>query len=318
MGNPLFKEHVQRMDAETCCFRCGNEGLNLELSLCSAQPPTDSADPSGRGRIAAVRNLIIARFLKPRHRYHLKNIARFSVSRLPRPKTNRTCPQRSYVFWLDADLTVVPTSLITELQQANPRGVTAPLVLLDDRPVAALRRAAAEATAEPRLPWSVGAKVTGVEGNAPSKNSRFYDTAAFVEEGQRVQRTAQKSMSLSGHRNYGSVSSLPPYFRSRVPGANPAAAAAVACDSVGTTYLIPAEVYRWVAATGSGSGSGLEGAASGVAIRHYAHALTEHFPVVHAAKYVLGLPVVALASVAVWHADLPRFGEAFHGTAFNR
>ena len=92
---------------------------------------------------------------------------------------------------------------------------------------------------------------------------------------------------------------------------------------MGTTYLLPADVYRWrggpeggvvprapqrtpkgagVAATGAhGSDAGAAGGAAGgaaarpgegpeaVSIRHYAHVLTEHCPVAHAAKYLLGL-----------------------------
>jgi hypothetical protein len=40
--------------------------------------------------------------------------------------------------------------------------------------------------------------------------------------------------------------------------------------------------------------------------------------VVHGAKYLLGLRVVAVPSLAVFHANLPLFGEAFHGNSFDR
>jgi hypothetical protein len=95
----------------------------------------------------------------------------------------------------------------------------------------------------------------------------------------------------------------------------------VPCDSVGTTYLLPAAVYRWhsrhvldgKSSGGSGVGppisSSRGGGQAGLVVRHYAHALTEHFPVVHAAKYLLEVEVLAVPGVVVMHADLPMFGE---------
>jgi hypothetical protein len=300
-----------------------------------------------------VRNNLIERFLLPRH---------------------------DFVFWLDADLTVVPSDIIQRLYRANPTGISAPLVLLDS---GAKFSRLSDASSSPGEEW-----LGRIESPMPPSSSiRFYDTAAFVQEGQLVQRTSEPGKALCGHRNYGSVTALPPYFnyssaaagggvdgaRTRVrtflldervnvaagPGGvvrrqrgahgllsepdfgamnerralrgQPLKPRVVPCDSVGTTYLIPASVYRWRAG-GAGATSpppravsevpapaaSAPAASAPVSIRHYAHVLTEHFPVVHAAKYLLGVEVVAVPSVRVMHADLPMFGEGFHGNAFDR
>ncbi len=253
----------------------------MELALSSARPAPDPRDASGRGRLAAVRNALVTARLRPRH---------------------------SAVLWLDADLTWVPADLAARLHAANPGGIAAPLVLLDDG------RASGR-----------NGRVESGGGNA----LRFYDTAAFAQEGQRLQRTSPPGESRAHHRNYGTVDAWPPYFnysfagfsdggsggvgvaRRMLPrglrgGAFAAVApATVACDTVGTVYLVPAAVYRWRGPHGE-------------AVRHSAHALTEHFPLVHAAKYLLRLSVVAVPALRVLHADLPRFGEPFHGNAFDR
>lgn len=87
---------------------------------------------------------------------------------------------------------------------------------------------------------------------------------------------------------------------------------AVPCDSVGTAYLLPAAVYRWNSSSSS-RGSNVRSSSVHEAgyfnLRHYAHVLTEHYPVVHAAKYLLGIEVVTVLSVVVMHADLPMYGE---------
>lgn len=121
--------------------------------------------------------------------------------------------------------------------------------------------------------------------------------------------------SQAGHRNYGSFTALAPYFNA----SGLRSLVAVPCDSLGTTYLVPASVYLWRAASEQSKDDRdrfVKG--EGVAIRHYAHVLTEHFPVVHAAKYLLRMAVVLVPSLRVFHADLPRFGEGFHGNSFDR
>ena len=120
-------------------------------------------------------------------------------------------------------------------------------------------------------------------------------------------RSYRSSSSTSSSLSFSSFSADPPLLGVRV----------VPCDSVGTTYLLPAAVYRWNSSSGfvhqvggeyrRRSSSQDDGA--GVSLRHYAHVMTEHYPVVHAAKYLLGVEVVAVPSVVVMHADLPMYGE---------
>ena len=66
----------------------------------------------------------------------------------------------------------------------------------------------------------------------------------------------------------------------------------VECESVGVSYLAPASIYR-----------------QGDAVpRYFPTPFTEHFPVVHAAKYALGLRVVTDTSIRVFQAWLPHWG----------
>jgi hypothetical protein len=64
-------------------------------------------------------------------------------------------------------------------------------------------------------------------------------------------------------------------------------------EGVGTVYMLPAAVYQSAPA-------------------HVPTAFTEHFPVVHHAKYALGLRVAMALDVFAYHADLVRHGEAWH------
>mmetsp|Transcript_79036 Transcript_79036/g.154569 ORF Transcript_79036/g.154569 Transcript_79036/m.154569 type:complete len:650 (+) Transcript_79036:38-1987(+) len=346
--NPTMPEMLQQtLSGILERLECGNPGLNLELALTSARPPKDPLDATGRGRIATIRNVLIKKCLLPRH---------------------------DFVLWLDADLTVVPTDLVTRLHLANPKGISAPLVLLDSGAAHSRQhQSAADARSahvnEGKRPSSdvVAATLRPPPfPPTPAALTRFYDTAAFVQEGQLVQRTSPPGKAPCGHRNYGSVTALPPYFNvsssgsrkhstskgglhallseedyenlneRRVLRGQPPRARVIPCDSVGTTYLIPAKVYRWKAggrsaqnqkptesalparAPPAATAAAAEGGVAAMTIRHYAHVLTEHCPVVHAAKYLLGLEVVAVPNVRVLHADLPVYGEAFHGNAFDR
>ena len=79
------------------------------------------------------------------------------------------------------------------------------------------------------------------------------------------------------------------------------AGVAVPCEAVGTVYLVPSVVYTCAGC-----------ANPGLRFEHFATTLTEHFPIVHAAKHYFGLPVMAALDVEAVHADLPRYGEAWH------
>lgn len=221
------------------------------------------------------------------------------------------------MFWLDADLIIVPSNIISLLYHANPTGVSAPLVLLDSAAIYGRRIASGDSNVD-----DIYSQI--INGN--DKEMKFYDTAAFVQENEKIQHTSLHGKAECGHRNYGSVTSFKPYYNpssinhpphppSTTSSASSSTSSAeksksdilVPFDSVGTTYLIPANVYRWTST-----------AMSSFNIRHYAHVLTEHCPVVHAAKYLLGLEVMLVTHVKVLHADLPAYGESFHGGAFLR
>ena len=108
---------------------------------------------SGRGVLAAIRNTVIARFLKPHH---------------------------EHVLWLDADVVRYPADLVSQLHKANPGGVSAPLVLIEDsdseehhmhlckRPLChmGMQRATRSFTR-----WS------------DKRYKQFYDRAAFIASG---------------------------------------------------------------------------------------------------------------------------------------
>eukprot|EP01048_Picozoa_sp_COSAG05_P005817 COSAG05_NODE_355_length_10856_cov_7.197174_10_plen_229_part_00 len=68
----------------------------------------------------------------------------------------------------------------------------------------------------------------------------------------------------------------------------------VDCESVGTVYMLPADVYRLTSAKDAG---------------HFPTAFTEHFPVVHAAKYELEVRVTLVVGVEVEHANLPKYAD---------
>lgn len=160
-----------------------------------------------------------------------------------------------YVLWLDADLTVVPDDLASRLHAAcdhhdgDPGGgsreprrnarvtedarvlpaapgrawgcVAAPLVLLDTAGTVAQGAASSGGTA-----------ATHAESLAARRDSalRFYDTAAFVQAGERVPYTSPAGQAACRHRNYGSVHALPPYFNFSTPQMHAAAAAERAHD----------------------------------------------------------------------------------------
>ena len=125
--NPAMPEFLQQaLAAHLSRLECGNPGLNLELALTSARPPAverggPDDDPTGRGRIARVRNMIVEAWVVPN-------------------------PRLDYVFWLDADLTVVPPDVVSRLHAANPGGVSAPLVLLDKQGAATFSSSASSSS----------------------------------------------------------------------------------------------------------------------------------------------------------------------------
>ena len=105
--------------------------------------------------------------------------------------------------------------------------VAAPLVLLDtgaavSEPSAKQTGSQDNSNTNHEVKDSVrfgGAAATHAELLASQPNSalRFYDTAAFVQEGETVQVTTPPGKAVCKHRNYGSVHAFPPYFNFSTP-----------------------------------------------------------------------------------------------------
>lgn len=151
-----------------------------------------------------------------------------------------------YVFWIDADVVDYPADLPSQLIAANPDGITAPLVVVEDH------------------------------------GCRFYDWAAYIIK-DRSHIEPENRWPVVG-RN---LAHDPPYWPSEPTEE------VVEVDGVGTIYCANADIYR----TG---------------IRHADHpAFTDHWPVCERARTMGRKVCVHRGQVAV-HANLPKFGEAFH------
>lgn len=87
-----------------------------------------------------------------------------------------------YLLWLDSDLVEIPADLVTTLIRANPTGVTAPLVLIE----------------EP----------------GPLGPNQFYDTTAFVLEGRANEQANDTNPYVKGR----SIEMFPPYVPNKKPG----------------------------------------------------------------------------------------------------
>jgi len=102
--------------------------------------------------------------------------------------------------------------------------VAAPLVLLDTGAAISessmmKKRSQDESSNKRSTAQLGGAAATHAEllASQPDSAWRFYDTAAFVQEGERVQVTSPPGQAVCKHRNYGSVHALPPYFNYSTP-----------------------------------------------------------------------------------------------------
>ena len=179
-----------------------------------------------------------------------------------------------YVLWVDADVVDYPADLISRLHAANPGGVTAPLVLIEGSD-------SEEYHSRCRR---------GICGGAQQheRHAQFYDRAAFIVSGTNI--TLNPSFP-------GNARPFPPYLGDEDAWAAAAAGspAVIDCESVGTVYMLPARAYTAPAAPA-----------------HVPTAFTEHFPVVHYAKYTLGLRVVLAIETQAFHANLPTHGEKWH------
>jgi hypothetical protein len=121
----------------------------------------------------------------------------------------------------------------------------------------------------------------------------FYDRAAFISTG----------ANITNHEAFpGNALPWPPYL-----GRGSWQTRAAPCESVGTVYLLPARSYR----------AGIDPEFPGQNLTrkppvHFPTAFTEHFPIVHHAKYVLGMEVLTNMAIVAEHAYLPKYGLEWH------
>jgi hypothetical protein len=227
----------ERMFESLRALECANPGFNVHLGLSDDWEPDLPQDLSRRAAIARLRNRLLKQYLKPSHKY---------------------------VLWLDGGVVRYPPDLIVKLHRANPNGITAPLVLLEESDQSYFHQR-----------HCGSANCAGsVMGARPKK---FHDPRGFLLSGQRLHGADQQFP--------GTVGEWPPYLGAQ--------AGKVDCESVGTTYLAPAEVYR-----------------SPKIPKFFATPFTENFPVVHAAKYELNMRVLVDLDTVVEHALLLRYGVA--------
>ena len=294
--------------AEALCsnlraMECANPGFNLRLGLTSKVPTAD--DAGGRGRIAMIRNMVIGEFLRPEH---------------------------AFVFWLDADVVRLPADLIARLHAANPTGVSAPAVVVEGSNTTAWHRAYCHRN-DCAAVWQQQ-RPAGARGGTDAPQStrgtgappRFYDTAAFFEAGEDVSLANKPAR---GHPQFGAVRAWPPF-------AGRTGDRVVDMESVGTVYLVPAEVSECVRSLETLKRRPRLGrtqhdttppsplqiyhcrtCAPGVKFEHFSTTFTEHFPIVHAAKHYFGMRVIMVPELVAEHAELTRYGEVWHTTGSN-
>eukprot|EP01046_Picozoa_sp_COSAG06_P012782 COSAG06_NODE_760_length_12506_cov_11.670912_9_plen_118_part_01 len=100
---------------------------------------------------------------------------------------------------------------------------------------------------------------------------QFYDRAAFIASNTNI--TMNKAFP-------GNSLPFPPYLGGVEGWLAALDSGALECESVGTVYMLPADVYRSTSVADQPHGP------------HFPTAFTEHFPPVHAAKYELGQRIV--------------------------
>eukprot|EP01052_Picozoa_sp_SAG31_P022392 SAG31_NODE_1779_length_7293_cov_39.850153_5_plen_298_part_00 len=212
------------------------------------------------GVLALIRNLVIEKFLKPEH---------------------------ELVLWLDADVVAYPPDLVAQLYAANPGGIVAPMVYIEDSDTLDYHRRLCRRS------------ICGAHQKQRAK--QLYDRAAFVLTGSNV--STDKAFP-------GNSRAFPPYFGGLSGSeAKLAAKQFLDCESVGTVYLIPASVYRHKLPSVrvpemkevAGNKSDVH---TNARVKHFPTAFTEHFPVVHFAKYELGMRVGVASGVEAFHGEL--------------
>lgn len=188
-----------------------------------------------------------------------------------------------YVLWLDADVVKYPKNLVQQLFDTDPDGVVAPLVLIESSDAEWYHH---QVCNQPKCPHGT------VCGRPHCERAKmFYDRAAFITSG----------ANITDHEAFpGNALPWPPYL-----GRGAWRTHTVVCESVGTVYMLPARVYR----TGPDQ---FEPSLIRKPPPHFPTAFTEHFPIIHFAKYVLGMQVLTNMTIEAEHAYLPKYGLEWH------
>lgn len=210
-----------------------NPSLQMDLMIDQSPVPKEPTDSRPWSRVARARNRMMEKI----------NFNKYD-----------------YLLWIDADVVKYPLDMPTKLIEANPDGVSAPMVLIQG-------------------------------------GDQFYDWAAFVMQGK------DTILPEDRHRVWGrNLQHQPPYWTECKPhieddrNVNPKwfnpKTNVVDMDCVGTITMVPTWVYQHA--------------------KYEDHpAFTDHYPICKACRD-MGKRVVVVRNVVAKHADLPRFGEAWH------
>ena len=190
-------------------MECANPGFNLRLALYDKpyvnNMNADKTKKSGRGVLATLRNALLAEYLEPAH---------------------------ELVLWLDADVVEYPADLVAQLYAANPGGVSAPLVLIEESDTEAFHTHLCK---KPLCHMGMQRHTRHITQWSDRRYKQFYDRAAFIASSTNI--TMTKAFP-------GNSLPFPPYLGGVDGWTEALASGTVECESVGTVYMIPAEVYR--------------------------------------------------------------------------
>lgn len=190
-------------------MECANPGFNLRLGLYD-KPYSNDMDAaktkkSGRGVLATLRNALLDDYLAPAH---------------------------ELVLWLDADVVDYPADMVAQLHAANPGGVSAPLVLIEESDTEEFHKHLCK---RPLCHMGMQRHTREIRQWSDRRYKQFYDRAAFIASNTNI--TTNKAFP-------GNSLPFPPYLGGVDGWMAALASGTVACESVGTVYMIPAEVYR--------------------------------------------------------------------------
>lgn len=190
-------------------MECANPGFNLRLGLYDKPYTNDmnaaKTKKSGRGVLATLRNALLDEYLAPAH---------------------------ELVLWLDADVVEYPSDMVAQLHAANPGGVAAPLVLIEESDTVKFHKHLCKRSL---CHMGMQRHTRHIKQWSDHRYKQFYDRAAFIASNTNI--TMNKAFP-------GNSLPFPPYLGGVDGWTAALASGTVECESVGTVYMIPAEVYR--------------------------------------------------------------------------